>query len=649
MGNLSRGAKAGVALAVLILVGLGLGLGLGLTMGKSGSSSSSGGGGGGGSGGQGDVKFGILSVTDTVSRNEPPKIQPGDKVELKYSIQSGDVHDLTVDWLFSTDNGQNYNVIRSDKSGNTFDYVLPADTFTSQAYFRVRDHAATGDFISSSVISVAPKFLLTRGPGVTKPNGIVFANTNTMLTFETDASLSQLTAVSDFELDYDTSNTFPSPSTFPLSGLNVANSVISYMATELVSNVYTRLKTTSLMAAGFPEELVATAEYTISVVPQASCGGTGPGPFRFCEVFMVGKDGQGKNFESKEAVSLKVAYEGTFGSTTITFAYVLGSATPVALPTTSGPVQEGNDVAVYGATLPDLDTTELKILATAGSFTSLSKEDYTVSPYLFFTPPTQVLVYPAGSPGDNEIKTTVDFSPADTGFQTSFEVGVANADGTGAEFFPVQSEVNNTTSVELTWLLTQTQIDFGSSETKMLKLGFRFSGSSGTSTVFSASALPFKKSAWSPTYAPIFNQMNLQQNMQFGTNPSGPPDQVLLWEEPTTRAQFFPTQNLAAGGNTICQFTGGSPESFPCWSEFVGMFSFGEIQPAPLGGANTAPSTLKPTFFNPNDVPGVPNVFFFATANGCIVRTDLPGGENFLLISNGACQVGDVEGAWELR
>lgn len=643
MGGLSKGAKAGLAFGLLLLIGLGLGLGLGLTLGRSGSSTS-----GGGSGGQGDVKFGLLSVTDQTTRSEPPKIQPGDTMELKYSIQSSNVHDLRVDWLFSSDDGKNYSVIGSNKEGNTLRYQLPLDTFTTQAFFRVRDHDAPGDFISSTSLTVAPTFLLKKGPGVTSANSLVYVDANAVLTFETDASLPQLSSLADFEVDYDTDKTFPDPVTFPLSDFDLANSTISYAPVRTVSNVFTRLKTVSLVQAGFPAELEAVSDYTIDVIPKPSCGGTSPGPFSFCEVYMVGSSGQGKNFESKEAVSLKVGYEGTFGDTTISFSYAVGSASPVPLPITSGPTQEGNDTVAYGATLPDLDTTELKILATAGALNEVSKNAYTVSPYLFFTPPNQILVYNAGSPGANEVSTVVEFSPADTGFRTSFEVGFSNADGSGQTFVPVVSALKGTTSVTLKWLVTREQVDFGTAETKLLRLGFRFTGSSGTATVFSANTLPFKKSVWVPSYAPIINKLNAAQSANFETVSSA---QILQWATPSTRAQFFSVENEIAGGNTICRFTGieDPPRDYPCWSEVESTIAF-EIRPASFSGSNGNPLLLNPTRFAPDGVAGQADTFNFLSPNGCAELIPfVPAADTTWFVSNTMpCGTGAIEAGWAL-
>lgn len=644
MGNLSKGAKAGLALGLLIVIGLAVGLGLGLTLGGSSSSS------GGGSGGQGEAKFGLLSVTDKITRSEPPKIQPGDTMELKYSIQSSNIHDLRVDWLFSTDNGANYSVISSNKEGNTFDYELPRDTFTSKAFFRVRDHNSTGDYVSSPVLAVAPTFLLKKGPGVTSANSIIYVDGNARLTFETDASLPQLSSLTDFEVDYDTDKTFPAPVAFPLSGFDLANSTISYAPVRTVANVFTRLKTTSLVQSGFPEELESVSRYPIDVIPKPSCGGTSPGPFSFCEVYMVGSNGQGKNFESKEAVSLKVGYEGTFGDTTITFSYAVGSASPVPLPTTSGPTQEGDDTVAYGATLPDLDTTELKILATAGALNEVSKSAYTVSPYLFFTPPAQLLVYKAGSPGGNEVTTKVEFAPGDTGFQTSFEVGIANPDGSGEKFFPVVSSLKGTTTVTLKWLLTQEQVDFGTAETKLLKLGFRFTGTAGSASVFSADTVPLKKSVWVPAYAPINNKANPSQSANFEVQQGDPLFVLLEWATPNTKAQFFPIENTVAGGNTICQFTGieDPPRDYPCWSQLQSTVAW-EIRPGPFDGNMGNVLTFNPTRFSASIVPGQLDTFNFLSPNGCAEIIPFPGAENLWLVSNAACSTGAIEGNWDLQ
>lgn len=410
---------------------------------------------------QGTTLFGTISVTDSTTQAQPRSFATGDTLQLKYTPSVTGFVGRSV-WSLSTDGGNTFAVAISDPSyGNAVQWTIPATVFTQRAVFKVADAQNADDFVTTSLTSpfaITPEFTLTTGPGVKGQGTSVFAGGEVTCTLSVDTALKGLsTSGLLIQLTHD-----PQFQTGLVEADLIAGTLdtttqtltVTWVPTSVLTAVYYRVITTTLIANGYDSELAAVASDTISVVDNASCPTTATSDtpaFELCQLTLAdATTGSINNFAPLSLVKLYLAYQGTFAGTP-SMSYTLSGGAPVAWPITQVSSNTANP-RVFTATLPDATTTQFVAIATNTSQTVTSTPHSIGSSFTVqVTPGSSFNVYPVCS-SISYVLTVCTLFPA-TFRPTQWRVGFSNLDGTDVNLYDVMSVSYADHTATLKWCL----------------------------------------------------------------------------------------------------------------------------------------------------------------------------------------------------
>jgi hypothetical protein len=315
-------------------------------------------------------------------------------------------------------------------------WTIPDDIFTNSAVFTVHDADVPSHFVNTSniKISIDPPFKLTKGPGTTRDGDGIYVNTNVKCTIQTDTAL--LTAqpsgwevtISKDRLNF-TNATIASVVSVVL--VDISNVTVTWTATTPMTDVYYRIRTTSLVPKGYPYELSTISKDFIEILDEISCDGIIPSPpteFVLCDLSVRETDtGRTNNFERSAIVTLTFAYLNTFSGTS-TWTYRVNNGTNVNWPVT-GPDTSRSGFVSYQAVIPNVATDNFVVTVNSGTQTK-STPPLTVEPTIQFQViPYNVPIYETSSYGGF----TMEFYmiPVEGGIPpASWTVAFTKADGT---------------------------------------------------------------------------------------------------------------------------------------------------------------------------------------------------------------------------
>lgn len=487
MGNLSRAAKIGVGVfvAVALVVGVALGAYYGTRTSNDGPS-----------------KFGALIVKDKATGQQLSQFLPGTEVRLQYQSPAG--HRTAVRYEIQETSSASFKTIGESQFGNFFDYTLSTSLFSTSVKFRVVDELQTRDFVDSNTLAVVPVFAVTAGAGL-KSGQSIYRDATLSVTLELDTKLPAVNEKEDFAIDVDNSTVFGETEAAEILGFDATTKVLTWKTSTLLNQVYYRVRTTSLVTKGEPEELSYTLPFEVQVKTNKNCSPTDP---VLCEIHMTNTSGAEGNFTAGEEVLLVVSFFGALPSG-IAFSQSIDGAT--FLPIAPGTPTVAGQLASYPFTLGNIDTTGYQVRATNDP-NSVTSASYTVRPVFSFTAPQVYSVWPTGSPRQNLLTTTVAAKPGFTGYESFSEWKVGYKNPTTQEVKIVKTVASATLSgenVEVTWSLDQADLsNLVSIETELF-LEFQFQGSAGLAFGEAPTSTLFSKGPFVPEAAPIY---------QVGTN-----------------------------------------------------------------------------------------------------------------------------------
>lgn len=542
MGSLTKGEKIGIGLAIFLTVGLALGLGLYFALRPEDN--------------EGSLKFGTLVVRNKTTNQQELKFTSGDQVELQYG--GVNPHKTPVDFEIRTSKNGSFAKIATDTYGNTFTYTLPVDLFSTDVTFRVVDTAVPSDFVDSAVVSVTPVFEVLEGAGLV-PGQAVYRIFGASVTLELDEKIPALSTESDFAIDVSATKDFAQTEAAELESYSVDTKVLKWRTGTTLDTVYYRVRTTSLISKGEPEELVFALPNPIAVKSPPECSDTDP---RICSIRMTTTSGTEGKFTSGESVVVLVTFFGTL-PTGLTFTETSDGTTftPVALGT---PTVDGEKLtASYSHTLGNFSTTDYEIRVVDGVANTTSTK-YSVLPTFTTKGPSLYNVIPKEAPSVVAVKTVVQGHPNFTGYLGTWSVGYVNPTTSDVVIVKdVMSRDVNVTSATVTWDLNSEDLASvlnGSTVMIDLQLVFQLSGTAGSLRATSATDTNFRLAPFNPRQAPLF-----QAGTDMKTSVQGELGSSLRLSTGTTKDTYWFDGDGTQGN--ICLFTGTEqpPYSFQCW------------------------------------------------------------------------------------
>lgn len=506
-------------------------------------------------GGQGTNKFGTITVTDTSSHIQTGTFAPGDTLEVRYAPTAVGFGGRGV-FSFSSDGGQTFPTTLTDPTfANAVTWVVPATVFTNQAVFRVHDVANPNDYVQTTTpLSIQPPFALTSGPGLTRDSDVVFANQLVTVTLQTDTTLKGLTATGfavRLSADAQFLTGVVSASLQPAVIDTATNTVrLSWTVFQSLRQVYYRVATTQLVAAGEPYELTATSPRTIQVAINDSCEGkTDDGSsFVLCQLTMVQtSSGVSGTFPPGVGVTLYVAYRHTYPGTAA-FSYTVNGGAAVPWSTTFN--HQTDTLLVFTATLPDLIAAQFQVTVVAGDQTQHS-DAYHIVPTLQFqlpvTPrPTFNVTQYHSAVTNFTVAVTLDppnYRPA------VWQMGYQQVDGSGTVLWP-EANITNITytgnTATVVWVMAWS--DFGAS-TPQGQLTRQLVLAANTDQAVAASTVVFDLVNYAPSLYPLL-QANLPSYPLCGSTPlpAGQAVNTLCVSGETSLAGLWPDP---AGSNAV--------------------------------------------------------------------------------------------------
>lgn len=549
------------------------------------------------SGGSGTTKFGDIKIVDTSTRAAGNNFAPGDKLQLSYIPSTTGFSGRSV-WKLSTDGGKTFSVNISDPSyGNVVQWTIPANIFTNQAVFRVQDAQQAQDFVSTTTpLAIQPVFTLQTGPGLAHDGDVLYQNSAVHCTVLTDTGLTGLSEKS-FQVVLSKDPKFlqgVTQATVSAVAIDTAQSTVTITWDEanLLSGVYYRVQTTTLVAQGYPYELSATSPRTVSVVPMAACDAQG-GAFALCQLNMVEvSTGKGGNFTPNTEVHLLVAYKGTYQGPTA-FSYTIDGGASQAWSATL--VSQTSQLLTYAAQLPDQATTKFVVTVTSGSQTLTNPTPFNLVPFLVIQLPsgsstTYTVTQTCGS-FLTQSSTDVLFSPA--AYRPTWTVGHANTDGSQpSALIPVESvtytagPTAGTTLAHLTWCMKWSDFNVSGSPPGQLTRLLVVSADNGL--LQQTASVIFDVMAYKPTWSPLLSGANTIIDIQqtdavhnysaglWGTRPMSPPVPPFgMWPDP-------------AGSNAV--YISSAPDNTGAFFYVLGPLVQGDV-------TAVFPSAPKPVYY----------------------------------------------------
>lgn len=410
---------------------------------------------------QGTTLFGTISVTNTTTQVQSLSLATGNVLQLKYTPSVSGFAGRSV-WSLSTDGGATFAVAISDPSyGNAVQWTIPASVFTQKAVFKVSDAQNANDFVTTSLTSpfaITPNFTLTSGPGVKGQGTAVFVNGDVTCTLSVDTALTGLSASGlVIQLTHD-----PQFQTGLVLADLIAGQIdtttqtltVTWVPPAVLTAVYYRIITTTLVANGYDSELAAVAPNTISIVTNAVCPTTtltDSSALVLCQLTLAdAATGSINNFVPTALVKLYLAYQGTLAGTT-SVSYTLSGGAPVAWPITLVSAPTANPM-VFTATLPDATTTEFVVTATSADQTVVSTPHVIAAGFtLQVTSGSTFNVYP-GCSSISYALTSCTLLPA-TFRPTKWKVGFSNLDGSEVNLYDVIAVTYSGATATLKWCL----------------------------------------------------------------------------------------------------------------------------------------------------------------------------------------------------
>lgn len=565
MGSLTKSAKIGIGVFVFLVVGGLIGLGVYFAVRPADN--------------QGNIKFGSLTVRDKATNHEEQSYTPGETVELQYGGENA--HKTAVDYQIRTSEKGAFVNIGTNQFGNVFNYVLPDDLFSTHVTFRVVDSAAPTDYVDSTVVQVTPVFQVSAGAGL-QAGQAVYRIVGSSVVLELDANIRALTNVSDFAVDVSSSKDFEPREDAELLAYDAGAQSLAWRTQTSLSSVYYRVRTTSLVANGSPEELVSALPYPVEVKNPPTCQDTDP---RVCSVRMTSTRGTEGVFKSNENVLIVVTYFTTLPAG-LTFAESVDGTNFTPLSLSDPSIDNDTLSATYAHTLGDFNTMDFQVRVVDGPDATTSIR-YSVSPVFSMTGPFSYPVVPAEAPQQITTRTVVT-GPLDfTGYRGNWSVGYVDP-GTGNPFMVrgVSDLAFSGNTATVFWSLDaenlQQQLG-GGNVTVNLQLAFQLEGSSPTVQVVSPSPTEFQLKPFNPRAAPMF-QFNTDQK----TSVQGEIGNTLALNSTTTKDSYWFDGTSMVGNICLYRGTESPPYDFACW----------KIQPEPTGLDTLTVSAESPDEFS---------------------------------------------------
>jgi len=497
--KLTVGAKVGIAVGVVAVVAIVLGVVLYWLLHHSKSQ-----GGGSGGGGSGTNKFGTLTVTDPSSQTQSTNFLPGDQLNLKYTAGATKFTGQSV-WTFSSDGGQTFPVkIAGPTSANAVTWTLPLTTFTQKAVFKVADASNTNDFVvTTTPITVDPGLTLVKGPGVVHAGDSVVVGQPVTVTVATDTGLTGLTSAS-YRVQLSADPKFQAgvtTATLQQVTLDTTAQRVTLIWTVSAAALqqWYRVSTTTLVASGYPYELAGTSNFTITAEKAPSCDShTAVEAFELCQMTMIETaTGKSANFLTGSAVTLLVAYSGTYPGTS-TFTYTGNTPWTVTLQS------QTSTQLTFSATLPEILTSDFVVTMQAGGQT-LTSPTYAIVADLTIQLPSgaNTFIIPESCSSQYTVTTALTVEPASLAGNT-WQVGWSAVDGQTVHWFPVVSASSSGSAVSVVWCLTWSQFNQSSATGNQSGLlWFRVQDSGSSWVQQSTPTVTFDLTRPTPTYTSI--------------------------------------------------------------------------------------------------------------------------------------------------
>jgi hypothetical protein len=270
----------------------------------------------------------------------------------------------------STNLGKSFDTVISEATAsNSVQWVIPSDIYTKNVLFRVQDTDKPNEIIDTlQAVTIEPNFVLSSGPGVSHAGDYVYIGSAATCKIVTDTNLKGFT---DFSVQLTPDPQFQ---TGIVSAVITAKDVdpatqtitISWVySISTLNNIYYRISTTDLVANGYPYELTATSQNTISIVNLPGCKNPSSPEFDLCGIAMVEKaTGKGGTYLVNSDVLVILTFVGTF-SGTASFQYSTNGGTSVSWTTLL--ISSTSSSITFQATLPAIATSQFIVQATVGS------------------------------------------------------------------------------------------------------------------------------------------------------------------------------------------------------------------------------------------------------------------------------------------
>jgi len=491
----------------------------------------------------GSNTFGGILVHDESNMSQP--YFTGDTLRLTY-IPTPQGYSGLVDWWFSSNSGKTFQQITGSTGNSNFiDYVVPINTFTDQARFKVSERNLIGNFVSTADLTIKPRLTYTSGPGDSHTDDTVYTRSTTTSVISVDPFLLTFTTPSQWTLSTGGSSTGPFPTRLTISSI-VANTTshtltFSWTASTPQNSIFLSFQTTVLVSRHYPSELSCISPYAVMIeVPPSQPSLTilndaGATP----SVFIPGSE-----------IELKLIFEGTLPTVTWT---TNNSDLPNFTP--SAPVVTAY-TAVYTYTLPStlFTVTPMTITAT-GSGLAVSAPSILVQPSFSLKDLSGQTIncFPDGSPTSNIISTKLYFTADIEDWKSAtWSLGIsASTVITGA----VQSVTVDSGQLTLNWSVSWSNVGITTvSQTIPYTVYVTAILSGKTITNNTGSPVTFKGVPWTSAAAPIIAQSSNAFN-NFDVL-RGPPLNLTS----DTSIRWY--ANLVAPNTyNICEFT----PSTNCW------------------------------------------------------------------------------------
>jgi hypothetical protein len=468
-----------------------------------------------------DVKpdlYGRLTVEDESSRVATPPYFSGDKVLVKY-LPTPAGFSYKVKWSFSADRGGSWtDVTPTTPEGNSAVFTLPETTFSDSCLFKAESTVNSIEAVTTGPFSVIPTFSIMAGAG-TEAHDKVYASSlkPITLTIKLDPILQNLNKVNDWSIVTSPHRgSFPSNTGEEVTAVSVdrANSTVqlTWTASEARTQVYYRVKTTSLPLSQYPRQLSAVSPFPIDILPytpEDACGEAA----KLCHVIMVDSSGKSNRFIAGTPVTLEFLHDGSF-SGTAAWAYSVEGGTPETLVTTSGPAQPYQNTVAYQWLLPDGLFTDHLVLTVTSDEQSAASQAYSVKPGFTWDAPNPghtVLVAETQSTVPNAplvhwVTTTVTFDSLVAAAYTQWAVSLGSPSGT---FVPLTHRIYSSSLVPdsshqraLVWYLEPD--DFKAvGMNAFVRFTAHTANQTKTVTVTSSEPIAFVLSNFAPVTAPV--------------------------------------------------------------------------------------------------------------------------------------------------